>query len=254
MNFLKKTWTFLSELSGVIATIGYTIVGIDYLRRSLVDNKILLLLLVLLLPFVLFSIIKWIKSSFKTFLQMTTDIEIEDEVKQLEKLQSHNGIRKLIPNDKLIQRLGDSIIKKIKNWSEDGIMDTFTLYLEVTNQKNTLTIQVKCSSKWKKEVKYFYSGPDWETTPIEMDFYTNQNSRNITPFYLEFINWRKAIIKAYNSIESKIQNGYKLILYSHYGEKLHFEFNYISGIKRTDAFEVAAGILKNLRTGEIVEI
>ena len=254
MIFFKKTWTFLADLSGVIQTLGLAVLGIGYLISWLSGNILFLTIFLLLFPFVIFSSFKWARISSVNFLQRITDIEINDETDKLETIKFNQDISKLLPNNSLINKLGDSLTKKAKDWTEDAFIVTFNLFLDVTSERNDLFAQAWCKSPWKNQEVFIYTGKKIKTLPNEVSPDHISPIRSVTFFYKKYPNWRKAVIKAYGAIKDILPNKFTLTICSHYDQVLHFRFKYNSGIDRTETFELSGNVLKDLKSGRQITI
>lgn len=254
MLIIKRIWTFLSELSGVIATFIYVLAGFEKIKSILATYNIPTRLLWPISILVLISLFKWIKSSLSIFSNKVEELEIKEEIKTIENSFVKGNIDNVLPSKGLMFKLEKLLRKKITSWSDDAELVAYTLFIKVNTIKPDILIQAICYSSWKNEEKCFYVGKDLDSISKENLSKRTKTTKEVAPFHKNFSNWRNAVAKAYNSIGDKLPKDFELIVYSHYINKLHFTFNYVSGIQREEAFELEDKKLTNIRTGESTSI
>lgn len=255
-NKISPVWRLFSEFSGVIATIGYILIGITYLNALFRTHRILVYVLILFFPFVFFTLVRLLRSSWSKLTTQIEQIEIQNDVNKYETIRPTSDINHILPNTNLLMRWYRVLMNRAKEWSEDVTLDSLNVYIDVGNQIS-IVMMGHATSDWKSESAYFRLGKNFSVDRQE----NVPSSRaagiripSVNPFFIKYPLWRSAVVKAYNSISGRLPSKYQISFSSHYSYAMRFSFDYYERIRREEAFEFNGLELRNLKTDKTINI
>lgn len=255
MFFIKKLWNFLSSISGVIATIIYLIAGIKFIWINIVkiNNIWLTLLLFLVFIIALISTLRQLYIPLKKLIRLKNDWSTNKEISEYTEQAISLEPQKIIPSESLIKKLDQEITNKIKDWAEDTKIISLSMHISIKDGQPDIKLQARCFSQWKQEEITIFTSSSFEIIgEIFGEHYAYLPTT--IPFYKSYPTWRKAMMRAYESVKDRLPKDFTIAAQSHYNNVFHFEFNYkIGKVDKAEPFELdKQNSLTNLRTGKTV--
>lgn len=256
-SLLKKIWKFLADFAGVISTIGLFIVVSKYLFKKL---EILLsthliygiLLLILIFIAVIFLVLL-AEEKLHKLINLTQKELVLEKISEIVKKsipRDDFNIEDFIPKKSLLKQVLSIATKESLIWSHDSKLESYNFYLERTENKIRITIQIIFISDWKKEALTIYY------PSMSKDKERQDTGEIYKDNYLFFNNkyWKKAILTSYKKINSKVSD-FKMQFCSSYDNKFSINYNYeIGELKDKMSFTLVDETLKCKEDGEIIKL
>lgn len=226
---MKKTlfniWNFLSQISGVIATL-YIFISVYkfFLTQIYQASKYSLSLLIVAFIFSAFFIFSILKERLTKSWIAFKKQQINDTLEPVENTGSID-IHTLLPSKFTFSQVKKLAIDEAKLWSQDAKISSFNFYLSREKSLIQQRFQISFFSGWKNEefTIYFPS----LTKNYNRLSYTDEE---ITNFFFDYPNWRKALIVSYEKLSSRIGGDFKVQISNYLITGVSFNFSYKSGL------------------------
>lgn len=254
MNNIKFIWDFFKSLPAVFAGIVIFISGVKHTFLFIRDNLILSLIFFVCLFFLILWLFKFFRKNIADFLDRKSSLEIDNKIKKITK-KRNLSFEKVLPDQKLIKKMGDESIKKGKSWAEDAILNSFNLYIDIrSNTKNSIRSQAYFTSKWKNAVLTIYEGSLNTDGLEELDSSHVKWMDSAKPFYEKFPNWRKVVIKSYEAVKDSLTEEFEVKIHSFAGS-MSIGYHFKNGkMEKQKSFEFNGKELKNESNSQIIKI
>lgn len=237
----KYLFNFLRDLLTVVGSIVYVLLVTPWVLDKLSDftpiiRIVILSLFVLTILFLLgilrTRVIKW---------KDTTEAkEVEDEIEKIKETANIRDFNTILPSEKAIRRWARLSDSKAKQWSSDAMRADY--HITIMKSSSTAEVRIFSSmgyiSKWKKESLSVYFGSGKKATEYFREL-ESFDTHNPTKLLFEYPNWRKAVIKAFEKINTQKLDRFHVMITTHetylgiwlgytfgkVGHSLSFEYN-----------------------------
>jgi hypothetical protein len=213
-------WRFLSELSGVVASILLILTFAFLLIKTIVNNPVLLLVALPLFILATGFLLRNFKRSFEKLGGQLEKEKIEKEISSKETRDKtidmdKINLDKILPSNRQLMRWDNYARRRASHWDSDAYEESFNMYIDVSPHHGTsFTIQILFVSDWKNEVLTIYlsTGIGFKLTlQRKGDIFMNHTN----PVFTLCKNWQWAVKESYDKVRSKLTGGAQLRIHFH---------------------------------------
>lgn len=246
---LKQVWKFLSEFSGVIASLLLIWGGILFVLNFVVQfryNPYLFLGTITIFLLALIRILIWATIYFR---EQFRGKQISQDIKQLDEKVKHNPNHFVVPDNKMLSRWLEYVTGKAKKWSEDVYLTSTSLYIHCDDTKINSHLQAYFYSNLKELQMIQYAGSVGGYSIDDNNGFILRKE----PFFEEYKMWSKIIMVLHSRLADRLPPTYSVAIHG-VTNGLIIEFKYRSGnIDKTENFRFSDSKLTETKTGKVIQ-
>lgn len=247
-KIINNPWWRLSiDILQIISVFGLSGLGIlkiiPFISKSPIFIAFLFVLVILL--------VLWLRGGVVEIIRKVKREKIKMEASNIKK-EFEKDFSKGLPSNAILKSWFLNAEKRVKNWDPRSTLTSLDFYLyRGAGILLEPRFQAIYNSEWKNLAGTFYVPSKLDVDDIEEISY--QSNKQVRPFFLQYPNWKKVLIRAYEMINDSLPTMFKLQIVS--GDEIRFYFRYIQGnIRKKESFSYDGKLLVNKKLDRSLKI
>jgi hypothetical protein len=243
---LKRLWSFLAELSGVLSSLALFLIygskAVGYVGQFWNQHPFMTIVTGILVFSSFGFLIYSLRRTFSALMAEYSAHKVKQGVDTFERAAAVPAPKPedLIPQSKLVEESFRHLELQAKQWSSDAELDSHNIYVKRIASDITFRTQVYFVSSWKREKLVLYY-PDLRPE-FEQERWVGGASLD-GPIHL-VPKWREAALAAFAKVSSRLGEDFEMIINARSEKSIVVWFQFRNGaLKDTIHFDYSNGKL-----------